>query len=108
MRGLVVGGRWPVAKSLELNHGYSQVRRSSRSICLNLREAWAKRRYKAHFIAKLTDCDSEANETDTAIDFAHDCGNIDQATHQRLKHQCSLIGAMLGTMVNQAHRFTPS
>jgi hypothetical protein len=35
----------------------NQIRRSSRSVCLNLREAWAKRRYKAHFISKLTDCD---------------------------------------------------
>jgi len=37
----------------------SQIRRSSRSVCLNLREAWAKRRYEAHFISKLTDCDEE-------------------------------------------------
>ena len=35
----------------------SQIRRSSRSVCLNLREAWAKRRYEAHFVSKLTDCD---------------------------------------------------
>ena len=34
----------------------SQIRRSSRSVCLNLREAWAKRRYEAHFVSKLTDC----------------------------------------------------
>jgi hypothetical protein len=34
----------------------SQIRRSSRSICLNLREAWAKRRYEAHFVSKITDC----------------------------------------------------
>ena len=37
----------------------SQIRRSSRSVCLNLREAWAKRRYEAHFVNKLTDCDGE-------------------------------------------------
>ena len=36
-----------------------QIRRSSRSVCMNLREAWAKRRYEAHFISKLTDCDGE-------------------------------------------------
>jgi 23S rRNA-intervening sequence protein len=40
----------------------SQIRRSSRSVCLNLREAWAKRRYEAHFISKLTDCDGENSE----------------------------------------------
>ena len=48
----------------------SQIRRSSRSVCLNLREAWAKRRYEAHFISKLTDCDGENSETDSSIDFA--------------------------------------
>jgi len=44
----------------------SQLRRSSRSVCLNLREAWAKRRYAAHFVRKLTDCDGENSETNSA------------------------------------------
>jgi len=44
----------------------SQIRRSSRSTCLNLREAWAKRRYEAHFISKLTDCDGLRLGTPTA------------------------------------------
>ena len=44
----------------------SQIRRSSRSVSMNLREAWAKRRYEAHFLSKLTDCDGECNETDTS------------------------------------------
>jgi four helix bundle protein len=47
----------------------SQIRRSSRSVCLNLREAWAKRRYEPHFLSKLTDCDGEANEADSSLDF---------------------------------------
>lgn len=51
-----------------------QIRRSWRSVCLNLREAWAKRRYESHFVSKLTDCDGEANETDSSLDFARDCG----------------------------------
>jgi four helix bundle protein len=37
----------------------NQIRRSSRSICLNLGEAWAKRRYGAHFVSELTDCGGE-------------------------------------------------
>ena len=45
-----------------------QIRRSSRSVCTNLREAWAKRRYEAHFVSKLTDCDGENSETDTWFD----------------------------------------
>jgi four helix bundle protein len=44
----------------------SQIRRSSRSICMNLREAWAKRYYPSHFVSKLTDCDGENSETDVS------------------------------------------
>lgn len=54
----------------------SQIRRSSRSICLNLRGTWAKRPYEAHFISKLTDCDGENSETDNSLDFAKACGYI--------------------------------
>src|SRR6266566_3873758 len=46
-----------------------QIRRSSRSVCLNLREAWAKRRYEAHFLSKLSDCDGENSETDSSVGF---------------------------------------
>src|SRR6202049_5111920 len=67
----------------------SQIRRSSRSICLNLREAWAKRRYEAHFVSKLTDCDGEANETDSSLDFTRDCGYISVETHQVLAAKCT-------------------
>ncbi len=36
-----------------------QIRRSSRSVCEQIAEAWRKRRYIAHFRSKLTDADSE-------------------------------------------------
>jgi four helix bundle protein len=58
-----------------------QVRRCSRSVCGNLSEAWAKRRYKAHFVSKLTDSDGENGETDTWLDLAHDCGHLTAADH---------------------------
>ena len=48
-----------------------QIRRSSRSVCLNLREAWSKRRYEAHFVSKLTDCDGENSETDSSLQVHH-------------------------------------
>jgi four helix bundle protein len=51
----------------------SHIRRSSRSVCLNLIEAWAKRRYKSHSVSKLTDNDGENCETDSLLDFAKDC-----------------------------------
>ncbi len=54
----------------------SQIRRASRSVCLNLREAWATRRYEAYFVSKLTDCNGENSETDSALDFSKYCGYI--------------------------------
>jgi len=62
----------------------TQIRRSSRSVCLNLREAWAKRRYEAHFISKLTDSDGENSETDSSLDFARHCEYISADEHQAL------------------------
>src|SRR5260370_19581126 len=61
-----------------------QIRRSSRSVCLNLREAWAKRRYEAHFVSKLTDCDGENSETDSSLDFAKDCRYVTGEQHADL------------------------
>lgn len=83
----------------------SQVRRSSRSICLNLREAWAKRRYSAAFIAKLTDCDGENGETDSSIDFAYDCGYIDKEQHAQLAGKVTEIGKMFGSMIQNPEKF---
>jgi len=67
MRVFGVSKKFPPEEKFALT---GQIRRSSRSVCLNLREAWAKRRYEAHFINKLTDCDGENSETDSSLDFA--------------------------------------
>ena len=83
----------------------SQIRRSSRSVCLNLREAWAKRRYEAHFVSKLTDCDGENSETDSSLDFALHCGYVTDEQHNMLSTQCSEIGRMLGSMINNPSSF---
>src|SRR5437588_12268788 len=83
----------------------SQIRRSSRSVCLNLREAWAKRRYQAHFISKLSDCDGENSETDSSLDFALACGYITAEQHEQLTAGCSAIGRMLGKMMQRSGSF---
>jgi four helix bundle protein len=82
-----------------------QVRRSSRSVAMNLREAWAKRRYEAHFVSKLTDCDGENAETETSLDFALDCGYITQESHKNLIHQNREVGKMLGSMIKNPMPF---
>lgn len=83
----------------------SQIRRSSCSVCLNLREAWAKRRYPAHFISKLSDCDGENSETDSSLDFACSCGYLREDTHSELVQQCAEVGKMLGAMINNPDPF---
>ncbi|HXG84437.1 MAG TPA: four helix bundle protein [Pyrinomonadaceae bacterium] len=57
-----------------------QIRRSSRSVCANLAEAWRKRRYEAAFVSKLNDCEGEAAETQTWLEFAVKCEYLDKDT----------------------------
>lgn len=83
----------------------SQIRRSSRSICLNLREAWAKRRYEAHFVSKLTDCDGENSETESVLDFATDCQYLSPQEHEVLTARCAEIGRMLAGMIKKSASF---
>lgn len=83
----------------------SQIRRSSRSVPMNLREAWSKRRYEAHFVNKLTDCDGESNETDTSLDFALDCGYIDSKAHKELSEMNTGVGKMIGAMIQRPDSF---
>ncbi len=83
----------------------SQLRRSSRSVCLNLREAWAKRKYEAHFVNKLTDCDGENSETNTSLDFAKSCGYVSETEHLELASLTIEIGKMLGSMIENPAPF---
>jgi len=96
MRVFQISKRFPFEERFALT---SQIRRSSRSVSMNLREAWAKRRYEAHFISKLSDSDGENSETDTSLDFARDCGYITNEEHVDLTAQCTEIGKMLGSMI---------
>lgn len=86
----------------------SQIRRSSRSVCLNLREAWAKRRYEAHFTSKLTDCDGENSETESSLDFAKDCRYITEEQHAQWVACCREVGKMLGAIINHPDPFLTS
>jgi len=105
MRVFELSKRFPPEERFALT---SQIRRSSRSVCLNLREAWAKRRYEAHFINKLTDCDGENSETDSSLDFARDCLYITSEQHRELTSMGSEVGRMLGTMIKNPTGFLTS
>ena len=97
MRIFALSGTFPAEERFALT---SQIRRSSRSVCLNLREAWAKRRYEAHFVSKLTACDGENAETDSSLDFACDCAYITAADHTELTTLNREIGRLIGAMIS--------
>ena len=76
-----------LSKGFPVEERYSltdQMRRSSRSVCANLAEAWRKRRYKAAFLAKLNDCEAEAVETQVWIQFAVECEYLETDSSKAL------------------------
>ncbi len=77
-----------------------QVRRSSRSVCANLTEAWRKRRYPAAFVAKLSDAEAEAAETQTWIQFAVECSYIERDSAKFLYAEYDAILGVLVRMIS--------
>jgi len=77
-----------------------QIRRSSRSVCSNLAEAWRKRRYEAAFIAKLSDSEGEAAETQVWLQFAVECQHLNRDLAAKLYKTYDEIIATLVGMIN--------
>ena len=97
-----------LSKSFPKEELYSltdQIRRSSRSVCSNLSEAWRKRKYKAVFLNKLTDAGQECSETQTWLEFALHCKYIDEETFRKLDDRYEHIFAMLANMEKKADAF---
>jgi four helix bundle protein len=91
-----------MSKSFPKEETYSltdQVRRSSRSVCASLAEAWRKRRYENHFILKLSDAESEAAETQTWLHFAVSCRYLTRDQAKTLYQNYESIIKMLVTMI---------
>ena len=76
-----------------------QIRRSSRSVCANLAEAFRKRKYPKHFVSKLSDCESEAAETQVWLEFANKCKYIDRETFSNLFEKYEFV---IGKLVNMS------
>ena len=92
-----------ISKKFPSEERYSltdQIRRSSRSVCANMGEAWRKRRYKAAFIAKLSDSESEATESQIWIEFAVKCKYLEREEGKRLYLSYDAILGKLVTMIN--------
>ncbi|MEM6785737.1 MAG: four helix bundle protein [Bacteroidota bacterium] len=98
MRLFETSKSWPKSETYALT---DQVRRSSRAVCANLAEAWAKRRYRKHFVSKLTDAEAEANETRSWLEFAVHSGYMSREEYEALDREYDrLIGGLVRMRTN--------
>ena len=99
---------YEISKSFPKEETYSltdQIRRSSRSVCANLSEAYRKRRYPKHFISKLTDCDAENGETQTWLEFAIACKYISLEQFESLNEASLEVAKLLNYMILNPEKF---
>ncbi len=82
-----------------------QIRRSSRAVNAMLAEAWARRRYEAVFVNKISEALGEASETRAWLDHALDCGYLSNDEHMKFDGAWDEIGAMLYAMIDKAESF---
>ncbi len=97
-----------VSKSFPKSETYSltdQMRRSSRSVSINIAEAYRKRSYPKHFISKLTDSDSENSETQSWLEFALACQYVDKAKFDELTCLSEEVGKLIFYMINNPKKF---
>ncbi|GAB4288669.1 MAG: hypothetical protein Fur0025_22850 [Oscillatoriaceae cyanobacterium] len=95
--------KFPVEEKYALT---DQIRRSSRSVCANLAEAWRKRRYRAAFIAKLNDVEAEAAETQVWLKFAVTCGHLELDPGRELYRTYNKILGTIVKMINDPDNWT--
>ena len=82
-----------------------QMRRSSRSVCANIAEAWRKRRYQPAFVSKLSDADAEAAETGVWLEFALRCGYVTPDTYAKLHDHYDHICRQLRLMMDSVEQW---
>lgn len=82
-----------------------QIRRSSRSVCANIAEAYRKRQYPAHFVSKISDSDTENSETQIWLLFAKTCNYINENEYLNLNNRSLEIGKLLAYMMNNPEKF---
>ncbi len=97
-----VSKKFPVEEKYSLT---SQMRRSSRSVCSSIAEAYRKRIYEAHFISKSTDADMENSETMVWADFALACKYIPAHTYNSWKNEIEEIGKLLNHMIEHPNKY---
>ncbi len=82
-----------------------QIRRSSRSVCANIAEAWRKRRYEAAFVSKLSDAETEAAETQVWIEIALRCSYLTKSEAVHLDEGCDHVIGQIISMLNTVKKW---
>jgi four helix bundle protein len=109
------GAFWLAMNIFEISKGFpkeekysltDQIRRSSRAVNANLAEAYAKRRYEAHFISKLTDADMENNETQIWLMFSLECKYIPFQVYEELIEKSKEVHRRLEYMILNPKKFS--
>lgn len=98
-----------ITKSFPKEERYSltdQIRRSSRSVPANIAEAYRKRRYEKAFVAKLSDAEGEAAETQTWIDFSRDCEYISAEICEKINKEYEHVISMLVNMIKAPEKWS--
>jgi four helix bundle protein len=98
-----------LSKSFPSEERYSfvdQIRRSSRSVCANMAEAWRKRRYEAAFISKLSGSEAEAAESQVWLQFAVKCEDADRDHVRQLYSSYDEVVAMIVHMIHHSEKST--
>ena len=103
MRIFELSKRFPVEERYSLT---DQFRRASRSVASNTAEAWRKRRYAAAFVAKLSDAEGEAAETQTWVEVARRCCYVKPQDADELDQRCDAMLAQLVTMAEHPEQWT--
>ena len=97
-----------ISKNFPAEEKYSltdQIRRSSRSVCTCIGEAYRKRQYKAHFVSKSSDADMENTETRVWLDFALACAYISQDIWNDFEVKATEIGKLLNHMIENPEKY---
>ena len=84
-----------------------QMRRASRSVCANIAEAWRKRRYKAAFISKLSDAETEAGEMQCWLDVALKLAYMPKEQYKQFDQCLEYLIAQIITMIKNADQWCP-
>ena len=102
MEIFTISKRFPPEEKYSLT---DQVRRSSRSVCTNMAEAYRRKRYKDYFISKLNDCETENTETQVWLDFSYDSMYITEEEYKSLSVTNDEVGKLIWFMINNPDKF---